>query len=151
VHAAIVRRPPRRESRRSLILAYAGRDSVSRRIDAWYKPRMSRRTRASMAAWASLLAMALHAAAPLAAPAPRAGGQSLHDICSSAPAAPQPAGDPSTSHCALCVAPAALAGPVLALGVVAVQPHTQPVTARAAPAARPPHPSASPRAPPASA
>jgi hypothetical protein len=150
VHAVIVRRAPRRESRRSLILAYAGRDSVSPLIDAWYKPRM-RRTRTRMAAWASLLAMALHAAAPLAAPAPRAGGQYLHDVCSSAPTAPQPAGDPSSSHCALCVAPAALASTARALGVLSVRPHIQPVAAHTAHAPRPPHPSASPRAPPASA
>jgi hypothetical protein len=146
-----VRRAPRRESRRRLILAYAARDSVSLRIDAWYKPRMSRRTRTRLAAWASLLAMALHAAAPLAASAPRAGAQYLHDICSSAPAAPQPAGDPGTSHCALCVAPAGLASPRAVLGALSTTSRNHPVAAHAAPATRPPHPSASPRAPPASA
>jgi len=67
---------------------------------------MLRRTRL-LAAWAATIAMALHALSPLAAPAPRAGP--LHDICSSAPAAPPPAGDPSTSHCALCVQPASIA------------------------------------------
>ena len=69
---------------------------------------MSRRIRTRVAAWGALLAMALHALSPLAAPAPRDGAQALHDICSSAPAAPRPAGDPSTSHCALCVAPASI-------------------------------------------
>jgi hypothetical protein len=68
---------------------------------------MLRRSR--LAAWAALFAMALHALSPLAAPAPRAGAAMLHDICSSAPAAPQPAGDPSSSHCALCVQPASMA------------------------------------------
>jgi hypothetical protein len=70
---------------------------------------MTRRIRTRVAAGAALLAMALHALSPLAAPAPRDGAQALHDICSSAPAAPQPAGDPSTSHCALCVQPASMA------------------------------------------
>jgi hypothetical protein len=68
---------------------------------------MVRRSR--LAAWAALFAMALHALSPLAAPGPRAGTAMLHDICSSAPAAPPPAGDPSTSHCALCVQPASMA------------------------------------------
>jgi len=70
---------------------------------------MTRRVRTRVAAWAALLAMALHAASPLAAPAPRDGAQGLHDVCSSAPAAPGPTGDPSTSHCALCVQPASMA------------------------------------------
>jgi hypothetical protein len=67
-----------------------------------------RRNRIRIAAWGAILAMALHALSPLAAPAPRAGASSLHDFCTSAPAAPQPAGDPSTSHCALCVQPASM-------------------------------------------
>jgi hypothetical protein len=65
--------------------------------------------RGRLAAWAALFAMALLALSPLAAPAPRAGAAMLHDICSSAPAAPQPAGNPGTSHCALCVQPASMA------------------------------------------
>jgi hypothetical protein len=69
---------------------------------------MARRNRIRLAAWGALLAMALHALSPLAAPAPRDRAPGLHDICTSAPAAPQPAGDPSTSHCALCVQPAAI-------------------------------------------
>jgi len=69
---------------------------------------MARRSRIRIAAWGALLAMALHALSPLAAPAPRAGAVGLHDFCTSAPAAPQPSGDPSTNHCAFCVGQASL-------------------------------------------
>jgi hypothetical protein len=104
-----------------------------------------------MAAWAALLAMALHALSPLAAPAPRDAVGPLHDICSSAPAAPGPTGDPSTSHCALCVAHASIAGLDAVLVVASSASHTRPVAAHATPSVRPPHPAAPPRAPPASA
>jgi hypothetical protein len=112
----LFRHARRSESRCRLILAYARRDSVSPEIDAWYKTGMNRGRRIRFAAWGALLAMALHALSPLAAPAPRDAAGALHDICSSAPAAPQPAGDPSTSHCALCVPHASIAQ-----GAVAVQ------------------------------
>lgn len=74
--------------------------------------------RARIAGWGALLAMALHALSPLAAPAPRDAAGSLHDICSSAPQVPQPTGDPSTSHCALCVPPASMAAPAVVLAVL---------------------------------
>jgi hypothetical protein len=101
-----------------------------------------------VAAWGALLAMALHALSPLAAPAPRADG-GLHDICTSAPGAPQPAGDPSTSHCARCVVSASISSPPVVLGVFAADVQT-PVFFTKQPAdIRPPHPASPPRAPPA--
>jgi hypothetical protein len=112
---------------------------------------MTHRRRFRFAAWGALLAMALHALSPLAAPAPRDAVGSLHDICSSAPAAPGPVGDPSTSHCALCVVHASIAGPAVALRVCSSASHSQPVAAHATPGVRPTHPAANPRAPPASA
>jgi hypothetical protein len=111
---------------------------------------MSRRIRTRVAAWGALLAMALHALSPLAAPAPRDGARPLHDICSSAPAAPQPAGDPSTSHCALCVASASITSPSVVLGVFSTELENHFFKQRPF-YARPPHPAAPARAPPASA
>ena len=107
----------------------------------------SRRMR--VAAWGALLAMALHALSPLAAPAPRAGA-GLHDICTSVPGAPQPAGDPSTSHCALCVTSASLTSPSVVLGVFPAD-FENPSYKQRPVHARPPHPAAPARAPPAGA
>jgi hypothetical protein len=112
---------------------------------------MSRSVRKHVAALAALLAMALHALSPLAAPAPRDAAGALHDICSSAPAAPQPAGDPSTSHCALCVASASIAP-----GAPAALQETRfsfvvPLFFSSTPAVRPAHSGHPARAPPASA
>jgi hypothetical protein len=94
--------------------------------------------------------MALHALSPLAAPAPRAGG-GLHDICTSVPGAPQPAGDPSTSHCALCVTSASISSPALVLGVLAAGIQTPVLLLEQPSGIRPPHPASPPRAPPAGA
>jgi hypothetical protein len=145
----IVRAARRSDSRCGTILTYAARDSVSLRIDAWYKAHMVRRAR-RIAAWGALLAMALHALSPLAAPAPRAGAPGLHDICTSAPAAPQPAGDPSSSHCALCVASASIASPSVVPGVFAAEFQTHFFNERPF-HTRPPYPAAPPRGPPAGA
>jgi hypothetical protein len=142
-----VRLARRRESRCRLILAYAGRDSVSLQIDAWYKAHMVRRAR-RIAAWGALLAMALHALSPLAAPAPRAGGPGLHDFCTSAPGAPQPAGDPSISHCALCVASTSITSPPVVLGVFAAEFENHFFFNERPSYTRPPHPAARPRGPP---
>src|ERR1700675_2988102 len=113
--------------------------------------RMARSTRRRVAAWGALLAMALHALSPLAAPAPRAGGAGLHDICTSAPAAPQPSGDPSTSHCSLCVASASITSPPVVLGVFFSAEFENQFFKERPFYARPPHPAAPPRAPPAGA
>jgi hypothetical protein len=94
--------------------------------------------------------MALHALSPLAAPAPRAGASGLHDICTSGPAAPQPAGDPSTSHCALCVASASITSPGVVLGVFAAESEDHFFEERPY-YARPPHTASPPRGPPAGA
>src|SRR4051812_44608958 len=102
-----------------------------------------------MAAWGALLAMMLHALSPLAAPAPRAGG-GLHDICTSVPSAPEPAGDPSTSHCALCVTSASITSPSAVLGVFAAD-FENPAYQQRPLCARPPHTAAPARAPPAGA
>jgi hypothetical protein len=111
---------------------------------------MSRRTGMRAAAWGALLAMLLHALSPLAAPAPRAGAQAMHDICSSAPAAPQPTGDPSTSHCALCVPSASIANPAVVLAVFAAE-FEQHFFRQRPPCARASHLTAPPRGPPAGA
>src|SRR3954454_14736845 len=103
-----------------------------------------------IAAWGAILAMALHALSPLAAPAPRAGG-GLHDICTSAPGAPQPAGDASTSHCALCVVSASISSPAAVLGVFAPDIQTPVFFSEEFAGTRPPHPASPPRAPPAGA
>ena len=76
--------------------------------------------------------MALHALSPLAAPAPRDRAAGLHDLCTSVPAAPQPAGDPSTSHCALCVQPAAISNSPVALQIDTVRFAVQVVEAASA-------------------
>jgi len=111
---------------------------------------MARRSRIRIAAWGALLAMALHALSPLAAPAPRAGAAGLHDFCTSAPAAPQPSGDPSTNHCALCVTSSAIGGSPIVLAVVSAGFEVQVFKARTA-YVRPIHPTAPSRAPPAGA
>jgi hypothetical protein len=111
---------------------------------------MARRTRIRVAAWSALLAMALHALSPLATAAPRTGAPGLHDICTSAPAAPQPSGDPSASHCALCVAPASITSPAIVLGVFTAESENPSLNERPS-YPRPPHPAAPPRAPPAGA
>jgi hypothetical protein len=108
------------------------------------------RSRMKAAAWCALFAIALHALSPLAAPAPRAGGPGLHDICTTAPAQPQPAGDPSTSHCALCVTSASISSPAVVLGVFSTG-FESPIFKQRPSYARPPHPASSPRAPPAGA
>jgi hypothetical protein len=92
--------------------------------------------------------MALHALSPLAAAAPRAGG-GLHDICTSAPSAPQPAGDPSTSHCALCVVSASISSPTVVLGLFAADVQSPAFFTDQPAEIRPPHPASPPRAPPA--
>jgi hypothetical protein len=104
-----------------------------------------------VAAWGALLAMALHALSPLAAPAPRAGAPGLHDICTSAPAAPQPSGDPSTTHCALCVVSASITSTAVVLGVFAAESEDHHFVKERPFHVRPPHPTAPPRAPPAGA
>ena len=109
---------------------------------------MIKRTRSRIAAWAALLAMALHAVSPFAAPAPRAGSPGLHDLCTSAPSAPQPAGDPSTSHCALCVQPASIAGPTFAFQAPAAAIAEVAARVLTEPPSRQPYPSAPTRAPP---
>src|SRR3954469_3639407 len=103
-----------------------------------------------IAAWGALLAMALHALSPLAAPAPPGGG-GLHDICTSAPGAPQPAGDPSTGHCVLCVVSASITSPATVLGVFAPDIQTPVFFSEQFAGIRPPHPASPPRAPPAGA
>ena len=92
--------------------------------------------------------MALHALSPLAAPAPRAGAPGLHDFCTSAPAAPQPAGDPSTSHCALCVTSTSITSPRIVLGVFAAELENHFFFNERPSYTRPPHPAAPPRGPP---
>jgi hypothetical protein len=111
---------------------------------------MSRMKAMRMAAWGAILAMALHALSPLAAPAPRAGG-GLHDICTSGPTAPQPVGDPSTSHCALCVVSASISSPPVILGVFAADVLSPAFLTEQPADIRPPHPASPPRAPPAGA
>src|SRR3954463_9595174 len=103
-----------------------------------------------VAAGGAILAMALHALSPLAAPAPRVGG-GLHDICTSPPGAPQPAGAPSTSHCALCVVSASISSPAAVLGVFAPDVQTPVFFTEQFAGIRPPHPASPPRAPPAGA
>lgn len=94
--------------------------------------------------------MALHALSPLAAPAQQAAQPGLHDMCTSAPAAPQPAGDPGASHCALCVASASIANPAVVLGVFAAESENHFLEERRT-YARPSHLTAPPRGPPAGA
>src|SRR5262245_53330072 len=112
---------------------------------------MARRTRMLIAAWGALLATALHALSPLASPAPRDAYGPLHDICSSAPAAPQPTGDPSTSHCALCTPPASMAPKAVAWLEDSVFSFLVPGSVPSEPDGRPPHTDHPARAPPASA
>jgi hypothetical protein len=64
-----------------------------------------------------MLALALHALSPLAAPAASAGPAGLHDFCTSTPFAPAPDGTPQGGHCALCVQPAAINSSAVALPV----------------------------------
>jgi len=94
--------------------------------------------------------MALHALSPVAAPAPGSAQAGLHDICTSAPATPQPAGDPGSSHCALCVASASIANPAVVLGVFAAESEDHFFEERPS-YARPSHLTAPPRGPPAGA
>src|SRR5262245_61949003 len=110
---------------------------------------MVRRSLIRTAAWGALLAMALHALSPLAAPAPRDRAPGLHDLCTSAPAAPQPAGDPSTSHCALCVPPAAISNSPVRLEPTGF--HFEVLTLNPRPIDVRPSPTPSSRAPPAGA
>ena len=70
---------------------------------------MQRRTWKRAAAWAGILALALHALAPLAAPAAPAAEAGLHDLCGQAPSTPAPGGHPQGDHCSLCAQPAAIA------------------------------------------
>ena len=111
---------------------------------------MARRARMRVAAWGALLAIALHSLSPLAAPAAGSAQPGLHDICTSGPATPQPAGDPSTSHCALCVASVSITSPTVVLGVYATESEDHFFEERPS-YARPSHLTAPPRGPPAGA
>ncbi|HEY2338092.1 MAG TPA: hypothetical protein VGI18_12065 [Burkholderiales bacterium] len=57
-----------------------------------------------------MLALALHALAPLAASAASAAPAGLHDFCTSTPSSPAPDGGTQADHCAFCVQPAAISG-----------------------------------------
>src|SRR5262249_7079559 len=109
---------------------------------------MHRRSWKRVAAWAGILALALHALVPLAAVAAPATPAGLHDLCGQAPT-PAPDGDPKSSPCALCAQPAAISNAPLVFAVAASEFETQSHHPRSA-CVRPLDPASS-RAPPAGA